>query len=86
MGRLELLNADGIPVPISAKNALAALAYVSSRAGENLARAEVAGLIWTDCTSKAALDSLRNALVVLRKVFPHFEASRDYVSYPRRED
>ncbi|MCE9558019.1 MAG: bacterial transcriptional activator domain-containing protein, partial [Armatimonadetes bacterium] len=82
LGRMELLNADGIPVPISAKNALAALAYVSSRAGENLARAEVAGLIWTGCTSKAALDSLRNALVVLRKVFPHFEASRDYVSIP----
>lgn len=69
---------------LSARKAMALLAYLAMRPGETLTRAHLAGLLWPDSPEEQARTNLRQALSQLRKLFglvglDPIEADRDNV-------
>lgn len=81
LGRAELLDQDGAAVQLQTKKILVFLAYLCKHSGAELSRTQLAEVLWPDSDSKAARDSLRNALAQLRNKLPlgAIEASADFV-------
>lgn len=80
LGGLEVADAAGRPIEVSAKKARALLAYLAAQPGRRHAREQVASLLWGDISAdEHARRSLRQALSVLRKVLPGgvLESGRD---------
>ncbi|HMB78395.1 MAG TPA: winged helix-turn-helix domain-containing protein, partial [Kiloniellaceae bacterium] len=53
----------------SSRKAMALLAYLAMRAGEQMTRAHLADLLWGDSAEEQARTNLRQALSLLRKLF-----------------
>jgi len=53
----------------SSRKAMALLAYLAMRAGEQVTRAHLADLLWGDSAEEQARTNLRQALSLLRKLF-----------------
>ena len=68
-GGFNFTSAADAPVSISAKKAKALLAYLALHPNKALQRETLAELLWADCNSSQAKQSLRQTLTALRKVF-----------------
>ncbi len=68
-GGFNLISPDDAPVSISAKKAKALLAYLALHPNKAQQRDTLAELLWEDCNSSQAKQSLRQTLTALRKVF-----------------
>src|SRR5262245_44924609 len=60
----------GIPLPLTARKAQALLAYLAVRPGHAHLRDKLATLLWPDTSDDQARQSLRVALVALRRALP----------------
>jgi TolB-like protein/Tfp pilus assembly protein PilF/DNA-binding SARP family transcriptional activator len=68
LGRMELSIDDGAtPVRISTRKASGLIAYLAMSPAHKASREELATLLWGTCSDQQARQSLRQALVVLRK-------------------
>jgi TolB-like protein/DNA-binding SARP family transcriptional activator/Tfp pilus assembly protein PilF len=67
LGRLELSIEDGTSVRLSTRKAGALIAYLATTPGQTASREELATLLWGNCSDQQARQSLRQALLVLRK-------------------
>jgi len=75
--RLRLLGQFGVfdesasaPIRLSTKKACALLAFVALSPGQSVGRERAASLLWGSCSDRLARQSLRQALVRLRKELP----------------
>ena len=68
-GGFDFTSPDDVPVNISAKKAKALLAYLALHPNKAQQRETLAELLWADCNSSQAKQSLRQTLSALRKVF-----------------
>ena len=76
-GGFDFTSAADAPVSISAKKAKALLAYLALHPNKALQRETLAELLWADCNSSQAKQSLRQTLSALRKVFDKDESIID---------
>ena len=76
-GGFNFTSAADAPVSISAKKAKALLAYLALHPNKALQRETLAELLWADCNSSQAKQSLRQTLSALRKVFDKDESIID---------
>src|SRR6266850_2473841 len=67
LGRLRL-EGEGIATLSSRRKELVLLAFLARRGGKPLARAEAAALLWEDRDDHRARQSLRQALLELRRL------------------
>ena len=67
LGRLELSIDDGTSVRLSTRKAGALIAYLAMAPAHTASREELATLLWGSCSDQQARQSLRQALVLLRK-------------------
>lgn len=70
LGRFELRDPAGELVVLKTKRSLLILAALAESREGRISRAELARLVWPDSDSKAARDSLRNELALLRHAVP----------------
>ena len=61
---------EGIPLPLTARKAQALLAYLAVRPGQLHPRDKLATLLWPDTSDDQSRQSLRVALVALRRALP----------------
>jgi TolB-like protein/tetratricopeptide (TPR) repeat protein/DNA-binding SARP family transcriptional activator len=72
LGRLELsIEDDAAPVRVSTRKAGALVAYLAMAPTHTANREELATLLWGGCSDQQARQSLRQALVLLRKDLRH---------------
>ena len=76
-GGFDFTSPGDTPVSISAKKAKALLAYLALHPNKALQRETLAELLWADCNSSQAKQSLRQTLSALRKVFDKDESIID---------
>ncbi|MEE9424169.1 MAG: BTAD domain-containing putative transcriptional regulator, partial [Methylococcales bacterium] len=76
-GGFDFTSPGDTPVSISAKKAKALLAYLALHPNKALQRETLAELLWADCNSSQAKQSLRQTLSALRKVFDKSESIID---------
>ena len=76
-GGFDFTSPDDTPVSISAKKAKALLAYLALHPNKAQQRETLAELLWADCNSSQAKQSLRQTLSALRKVFDKDESIID---------
>jgi TolB-like protein/DNA-binding SARP family transcriptional activator/Tfp pilus assembly protein PilF len=69
LGGFELTRDDGIegPIRLSTKKVCALVAFVAMSRKQSATREELATLLWGSCSEQQARQSLRQALVLLRK-------------------
>lgn len=68
LGRLELfVDGDKSPARISSRKARALVAYLAMAPAQAASREELATLLWGDCSDSQARQSLRQALLTLRR-------------------
>src|SRR6266496_1201877 len=67
LGRLELSFDDGTSVRLSTRKAGALIAYLAMTPAHTASREELATMLWGSCSDQQARQSLRQALVLLRK-------------------
>jgi TolB-like protein/DNA-binding SARP family transcriptional activator len=67
LGGFEACRPDGCPLPIAGKKNQALLAYLALCNGQPQTREKVVGLLWSDRDDEHARNSLRQALVALRR-------------------
>src|SRR3954467_15273832 len=68
LGRLELsIRGEAEPVRLSTRKAAALIAYLAMTPAHAASREELATLLWGSCSDQQARQSLRQALVLLRK-------------------
>jgi DNA-binding SARP family transcriptional activator/TolB-like protein/Tfp pilus assembly protein PilF len=67
LGRLELSIDDRTSVRLSTRKAGALIAYLAMTPAHTASREELATLLWGSCSDQQARQSLRQALVMLRK-------------------
>ena len=69
LGGLEILGRDGAPAALPTRKAQALLAILARRPGEPVARARLAGLLWSDRPDEQGRASLRQAVRTRRGVY-----------------
>ena len=67
LGRLALTGEDGLPVRLVTRKCGALLAYLATCPEQAASREQLATLLWGGCADAQARQSLRQALVLLRK-------------------
>src|SRR5262245_10913692 len=67
LGGFEIVRDDGIPIRLSTKKVGALAAFLVMNRNQAATREELATLLWGDCPDQQARQSLRQALVLLRK-------------------
>jgi TolB-like protein len=87
LGRFELQNADGA-VELRAAKDRALLAFLAVAPGKSQSRDRLAGLLWSEHDGRQARDSLKQALMRLRRALtsagePILQADRQSVSLDR---
>ena len=76
-GGFNFISPDDATVNISAKKAKALLAYLALHPNKAQQRETLAELLWADCNSSQAKQSLRQTLSALRKIFDKGESIID---------
>ena len=82
LGRLALTGEDGLPVRLVTRKCGALLAYLATCPEQSASREQLATLLWGGCADAQARQSLRQALVLLRKELNAgelFEADKTHV-------
>jgi len=67
LGGFEVVHEDGTPVRFSTKKGCALVAFLALSRNQTAAREQLATLLWGSCSDQQARQSLRQALVLLRK-------------------
>ncbi|ADZ70419.1 BTAD domain-containing putative transcriptional regulator [Polymorphum gilvum] len=67
LGQPRLIRADGTPVALKTRKALALLGYLVRRPGQTETRGELGALLWSDADRAKAAVSLRQALRHIRR-------------------
>src|SRR5947209_2591358 len=70
LGSFQVRVVAGPPLDLPAKKAQALLAYLAVAPGRAHSRDKLAGLLWGNTGDEHARNSLRHALVALRKALP----------------
>ena len=81
LGKMELRDSKKNLVPLTAKNIFVLLAFLAEAKKEPVSRDMLAEIVWESGSPKSRRDSLRNAIVTLRKCLPAnaLEISKDFV-------
>jgi TolB-like protein/class 3 adenylate cyclase/Flp pilus assembly protein TadD len=67
LGGFDARRPDGVPLPIAGKKNQALLAYLALCRGQPQTREKIVGLLWSDRDDEHARNSLRQALVAMRR-------------------